>query len=99
MREIERIQALIDEEKHFDSLLAHSNVDLTHKNSLASETESTINKDLEDLKSKVRDIYEKNFKNMEEVPVFHRSSYKSDSLQRYIDDDYPSEEKLHSPKV
>lgn len=81
LTEIQRIQSLIEEQRHVENIFTYSNLDILQKNNevCASETESTINKDLEDLKSKVKDIYEKSYRHIEESPAFHRSAYKQDN--------------------
>jgi hypothetical protein len=55
MGEIERIQSIIEEGDHDHSISRHI-LEITPKNSeaCASETESTIHRDLEDLKTKVK---------------------------------------------
>lgn len=86
MSEIERIQSLIEDHRDHDRSLNHHIFEITPKNSeaCASETESTIHKDLEDLKAKVKEIYEQKYTTHEpEAPTFHRSEYKSDSSSRF----------------
>lgn len=77
LAEIQRIQGLIEEQRHPDNVFTCANLDLLHKNSelCASETESTINKDLEDLKTKVRDIYQHTCSHLDDPPAFHRTAY------------------------
>lgn len=89
LAEIQRIQSLIEEQRHPENIFTYSNLDILQKNNevCASETESTINKDLEDLKSKVKDIYEKSYRHIEESPVFHRSAYKRDNRDNRYEED------------
>lgn len=72
--EIERIQKIMDEQRMEVDFLAHSNIEIINKKGevLASETESTINRDLEDLKSKVKEIYDKSWKTMKSDDYFEK---------------------------
>lgn len=87
LREIERIQTIIEEQRDQENSLSKHIFEMTPKNSeaCASETESTIHKDLEDLKAKVKEIYNQKYTTTlePEAPVFHRSEYKSDSSSRF----------------
>lgn len=89
LAEIQRIQGLIEEQRQPEHLFTYSNLDILQKNLevCASETESTINKDLEDLKTKVRDIYENSYRHIEHSPAFHRSAYQQDRDGRYDEDE------------
>lgn len=85
LAEIQRIQALIEEQRHHENLFTCSNLDLPlkHNELCASETESTINRDLEDLKAKVRDICQQTHCHLEEPPA-HSCPHNHHELSRHL---------------
>lgn len=103
LAEIQRIQGLIEEQRHPDNIFTCSNLDILHKNNelCASETESTINKDLEDLKTKVKDIYQRTYNHLDDPPAFHRTAYHHHTLEHQGDElgnHFPKREEHTSSK-
>lgn len=86
--EIERIQNLIEEQQDQEQSLGRHIFAPTPKHSeAASETESTIHKDLEELKAKVKEIYNQKYTTTHETEpaAYHRSDYKSDASSRFAE--------------